>query len=41
MKIQRRYTQAGQSPYAGIEFAQRTSEIRNTDGSTVFKLEGT
>ena len=40
MKIQRRYTQAGQSPYAGIELAQRTSEIRNTDGSTVFKLEG-
>ena len=36
MKIERRFTSAGQSPYAGIEFGKRTSEIRNPDGSSVF-----
>ncbi|MCE9634507.1 MAG: vitamin B12-dependent ribonucleotide reductase [Planctomycetes bacterium] len=40
MKIARRFTTAGASPYQSIEFAKRTSEIRNPDGSTVFKLEG-
>ena len=40
MKIERRFTQAGQSPYAGVEFGKRTSEIRNPDGSSVFKLSG-
>ncbi|MCC6669884.1 MAG: vitamin B12-dependent ribonucleotide reductase [Planctomycetes bacterium] len=40
MKIERRFTQAGQSPYTGIEFAPRTSEIRNPDGSVVFRQEG-
>ncbi len=40
MKIERRFTKSGQSPYAGIEFTKRTSEIRNPDGSTVFKAEG-
>lgn len=40
MKISRYFTQAGQDQYAGIEFEARTSEIRNPDGSTVFKLEG-
>jgi ribonucleoside-diphosphate reductase alpha chain len=40
VKIERRFTQAGQSPYAGVEFAKRTSEIRNPDGSSVFKLSG-
>jgi ribonucleoside-diphosphate reductase alpha chain len=40
VKIQRRFTRAGASPYEGIEFNKRTSEIRNPDGSTVFKLEG-
>jgi ribonucleoside-diphosphate reductase alpha chain len=40
MKIERRYTRQGQSPYAGIAFRTTKSEIRNPDGSVVFKLEG-
>jgi len=39
MRIKRRYTQDGQSPYATIEFRNATSEIRNPDGSIVFRLE--
>ena len=40
MKITRRFTVAGQSPYDSIPFREATSEIKNPDGSTVFKLEG-
>ena len=40
MKIERRFTKAGEGPYAGIRFVKRTSEIRNPDGSTVFRLDG-
>ncbi|QDF37810.1 vitamin B12-dependent ribonucleotide reductase [Bradyrhizobium symbiodeficiens] len=40
MRIERRHTTVGQSPYAGIDFRQTTSEIRNPDGSVVFKLDG-
>ncbi len=40
MKIDRTFTEAGQSPYAAIPFRQATSEIRNPDGSVVFRLEG-
>src|SRR5258707_10666895 len=39
MKIERRFTKDGQSPYAEIAFRLTTSEIRNPDGSTVFKAE--
>ncbi|MDH4157828.1 MAG: vitamin B12-dependent ribonucleotide reductase [candidate division Zixibacteria bacterium] len=39
MKIQRYFTRQGESPYSRISFAKRTSEIKNTDGSTVFKAE--
>lgn len=39
MRIERRDTTSGQSPYAGIDFRLTTSEIRNPDGSVVFKLE--
>ncbi|WP_159727034.1 vitamin B12-dependent ribonucleotide reductase [Methylosinus sp. Ce-a6] len=39
MKIDRRHTRAGQSPYADIEFRAARSEIRNPDGSVVFSLE--
>ncbi|HEY8066164.1 MAG TPA: vitamin B12-dependent ribonucleotide reductase [Methylosinus sp.] len=39
MKIDRRHTTAGQSPYADIEFRAARSEIRNPDGSVVFSLE--
>ena len=40
MRIERRFTTAGQSAYAGIEFRTTKSEIRNPDGSIVFRLEG-
>ncbi|OJX53829.1 vitamin B12-dependent ribonucleotide reductase [Devosia sp. 66-22] len=39
MHIERRYTEANKGAYAGIEFRAATSEIRNPDGSVVFKLE--
>ncbi len=39
MRIERRYTKEGQSPYADIEFRLTTSEIRNPDGSVVFHAE--
>ncbi|MDB5599435.1 MAG: ribonucleotide-diphosphate reductase alpha subunit, partial [Xanthobacteraceae bacterium] len=39
MRIERRFTKDGQSPYADLEFRLTTSEIRNPDGSTVFKAE--
>jgi ribonucleoside-diphosphate reductase alpha chain len=40
MKITRRFTTAGKSPYESIEFRRATSEIKNPDGSVVFRLEG-
>src|SRR5580692_4414542 len=39
MRIERRYTKEGQSPYAGIAFRLTGSEIRNPDGSVVFRAE--
>lgn len=39
MRIERRFTRSGQSPYEGLKFVKRSSEIRNPDGSTVFKLD--
>src|ERR1700730_9257642 len=39
MRIERRYTKDGQSPYAGVDFRLTTSEIRNPDGSVVFRAE--
>ena len=39
MRIERRYTRAGESAYADIEFRTTRSEIRNPDGSVVFKLD--
>ena len=39
MKINRYFTKSGQSPYEGIPFEPRKSEIRNPDGSTVFLME--
>ncbi|WP_182421968.1 vitamin B12-dependent ribonucleotide reductase [Aureimonas sp. ME7] len=38
MKIERRYTQSGGGAYASVEFRKATSEIRNPDGSVVFRL---
>src|SRR6187551_2686983 len=39
MQIERRYTKDGQSAYADIAFRLTTSEIRNPDGSVVFKAD--
>jgi ribonucleoside-diphosphate reductase alpha chain len=39
VKIRRRFTSEGRSPYEGIDFDRRASEIRNPDGSIVFRLE--
>ena len=36
MRIERRFTVEGASPYADIEFRTTSSEIRNPDGSVVF-----
>jgi ribonucleoside-diphosphate reductase alpha chain len=40
MRIERRFTNKDSSPYASVKFRKTTSEIRNPDGSIVFKLEG-
>ncbi len=40
MRFERRFTTAGQSPYAEIAFRKALSEIRNPDGSVVFRLDG-
>ncbi len=37
MKVTRRFTVKGKSPYEGIPFGKRHSEIRNTNGSLVFE----
>ncbi|MCB9944981.1 MAG: vitamin B12-dependent ribonucleotide reductase [Geminicoccaceae bacterium] len=39
MKIQRAYTKAGESPYEAIPFRLASSEIRNPDGTVVFRLD--
>ena len=39
MKIERKFTQAGQDAYAEMEFVTTSSEIRNPDGTVVFKLD--
>ena len=39
MKIERNFTTAGNDAYAALNFKSTTSEIRNPDGTIVFKLE--
>lgn len=39
MKVRRLFTTAGQCPYAGFDFQFISSEIRNPDGSIVFRQE--
>ncbi|MEY8802923.1 vitamin B12-dependent ribonucleotide reductase [Leisingera sp. XS_AS12] len=39
MKIERKFTKAGQDAYADLGFVSATSEIRNPDGTIVFRLE--
>ena len=38
MKIERKFTKKGESPYKGITFKKIKSEIRNPDGSIIFQL---
>ncbi|MGB7285321.1 MAG: hypothetical protein WBC71_00140, partial [Salaquimonas sp.] len=38
MRIERRFTTSGKTPYEGLEFRKATSEIKNPDGSVVFRL---
>ena len=40
MRIERRFTLAGVSPYETIAFKHAAGDIRNPDGSIVFRLEG-
>jgi ribonucleoside-diphosphate reductase alpha chain len=39
MRIERKFTEAGKSPYETIPFRESGSEIRNPDGSVVFALD--
>ena len=39
MKIRRLFTKKNQCPYADIQFQKTSSEIRNPDGSIVFRQE--
>ncbi len=39
MTINRRFTRAGASPYRGITFEERKSEICNPDGKVIFRQE--
>jgi len=39
MRIERHYTTEGADAYAGIEFRTTSSEIRNPDGSVVFRVD--
>ena len=38
MRIDRHYTKAGQDAYTGLDFRIGVSEIKNPDGSIVFRL---
>lgn len=39
MQIKRLFTTAGHDPLSSFEFVKRTSEIKNPDGSIVFRME--
>ena len=38
MKINRKFTQQGQDPFASVQYEKRTSRITNPDGSVVFEM---
>ncbi|WP_085933273.1 vitamin B12-dependent ribonucleotide reductase [Enhydrobacter aerosaccus] len=40
MRVERRYTRAGESPFEGMAFRAADSEIRNPDGTVVFRQTG-
>ena len=39
MKIERQFTKSGHDAYAGLNFVTTASEIRNPDGTVVFRLD--
>ncbi len=39
MKIERRFTTAGKDAYDGVAFRTTVSEIKNPDGSVVFRRD--
>jgi len=39
LKVQRFFTREGESPYTRVNFVRRTSEIRDPDGTVVFRLD--
>ncbi len=39
MKIERKFTKPGQDAYSDLDFVSATSEIRNPDGTIVFRLD--
>ncbi len=39
MTIKRRFTQEGKSPYQGLKFESRRSEIRNSNGKVIFSQD--
>jgi ribonucleoside-diphosphate reductase alpha chain len=39
MRVTRHYTKSNESPYASIQFRKVSSEIKNPDGSVVFRLD--
>jgi ribonucleoside-diphosphate reductase alpha chain len=41
MRVERRFTTGLKSPYDGLNFVARKSEIKNPDGSTIFKSDVT
>ena len=40
MKVTRRFTRVGEDPYENLNFIERSSEIRNPDGTLVFSMDG-
>ncbi len=40
MKVSRRFTRHGANPYEEFKFVDRSSEIKNPNGSLVFKMDG-
>ena len=39
MRFQRRHTEKGRGPFSSIAFRSATSEIKNPDGTIVFRAE--
>ena len=39
MRIDRRFTTAGEDPYKRLGFEARSSSIKNPDGSVIFSME--